>query len=95
MDAGQTILSATSPPDIVDCVVLTALGKKNWMKLYDTETTTLSKVKDKKCSTCGLQMDYRISGLLLFMPYAIYYQQRCSDCKNKVDNKKVCANPIE
>ncbi|KAJ3411298.1 hypothetical protein HDV05_002402 [Chytridiales sp. JEL 0842] len=71
-------------------VELTALGKKNYLKLADPATKKIREPPAKKCKGCEEKMDWRRTGQLQKRANGYTYQQFCKGCrKTKWNDEKL------
>lgn len=85
-------VSISDAPNSINGVVLSKLGKKNWVKLYNIELDTLSTVPAKDCRNCGEPMNWMTKGQIQKRIKGNYtYQNNCHDgCHKLIVDDVVC-----
>ncbi|KAJ3399597.1 hypothetical protein HDV05_001687, partial [Chytridiales sp. JEL 0842] len=58
------IHTMSEPPETFEGVVLSELGKKNYIKLLNRAKNSVIEPPHKKCQKCQQQMDWRTTGQL-------------------------------
>ena len=92
MDFIKKKFAIADAPAEVDGVLLSKLGKKNWIKLYNQLTGKLSIVTSKNCKNCGESLDWRVTGQIYKDKRNgnYYYQNNCNGgCHKEVVNDVV------